>query len=426
VLRRAAPLLLIALVAAGCGGDRPHSQLFAVTQPFEAASAVTRVDPETLRPLGRSLRLPDVVTRPVLSRDGRMLALGGGGFGEVVFVDMSRQAVVKRMKVVRVRYAGEVAVDVEGWPRASRLVAVATVAGAWSTPHPSRLLLVDPTRRRVVQRTPLHGTVASAVSLRDGTTALLVLGGRVPSLVVVPPTGPTWVRPLPPLDRGGGDGVRVAGIHLAPRHDPALATDGRRVFVVATDRPIAEILPGAHVVRYHSVPIPRMYLDGPPATASGTGGVHLRYTATAVWLGKGRLAIGGDDELPSALRGGGIGHRVRVRGLEIVDTRIWRWERGVRAGFCERSSGATLCRATVYRPNGRRDRGAGLVAYDSRWRRLYVKHSTEVRWTVVTGRLFVGRVDGGRRLRELDPATGAVLRNVADVFPADFFVWQPS
>jgi hypothetical protein len=432
-------VVTLVVLLAGCGESRPGTQLFAVADvdyahgDFEG-SALLRIDPSTLQPLRRrGLRLGDAVTTRAFSPAGDQVAFGGYNFGEIVFVDLPPRRAMRMTVAPRYGRDGGIEVDVEGWPLRSRLIAVATVAGAWSAPHPSQLLVIDPGRRRVLRRTPLRGNVVSSVSAGNATTALLVIRGRIPRLVVVRPDGSTWSRSLRRLGLAGHDGVRLGGTYYRPIRVPALASDRLgRVFVVAADRPVAEIRLANREVRYHSVALPRRYLSYPPPTTPGSGGVHLRFSTSVTWLGKGKAAIGGSDERPAWIRGFGAGHRSADRVLEIVDTHSWRRRREIHASTCQRAGTVTLCRATAsgFPPDGKGIRGPSLVAYDARWHRLYEKRSPQLWWEVTAGRLLVGSLDGNR-VSELDLQTGRAIRKITpspltnQMWPLDLFAWTP-
>src|SRR5207249_11885395 len=228
--------------------SRHETRWFSLTERYEPhgdfyASVLIRVDPITLQPLDRrGLRVGDAATSHVFSPDGRTLALGGTNFGQIAFVDLSRPTKTTRLTVAPEAEKRGVEIEVHEWPRRARLVAVATDDGVWWAPHPSRLLIVDPQRRRVVRRMSLRGTVLSTVSLLDGTTALLIANARFPTVVIVRPDGSIWRKHLRRLGLGGRDGVRVRGVYYKPERDTALATDGHgRIFIVVSDRPIAEV-----------------------------------------------------------------------------------------------------------------------------------------------------------------------------------------
>jgi hypothetical protein len=165
---------------------------------------------------------------------------------------------------------------------------------------------------------------------------------------------------------------------------------------------------------------------------TGSGGVHLRFATNAAWLGHGQLAIGGLDELPAWIRGFGAGHRSPQHVLQVVDTRSWRRTRAIQASSCRQTGGVSLCSAASggFPPDGKGLRGASLVAYDTRWHRLYEKRSPQLWWDVTAGRLVAGSADG-QRISELDPATGRVTRKIKpaplanEMWPLDLFTWRP-
>jgi hypothetical protein len=439
-LAAAVVVLLVAFLAAGCGEARraARTQLFGLQDVYYAhgdfeGSALVRVNPTTLQPLGHPLRLGDAVTSRSLSPDGRTLAFGGSNFGELVLVDLSKPTRMRLILLVRGHREEGVGVDVVAWPRRDRLITVATVAGVWWGPHPSQLLVVDPYRRRVVRRVPLGGSLLWSVTVRDGTSALLVTRGRFPRLVVVGADGSSWSVGLRRLDLAGSDGVRLGGDVYRPTRVPALASDGRdRVFVVVSERPIAEVRLRSRRLRYHRVSLPRTYLSSPPATTPGSAGVELRLAAGTTWLGHGQLAVGGFDELPGWVRGFGAGIREWQRSLEIVDTGSWLRRRTIRASGCRRLREVILCSAAVrgLPPDGKGVRGPSLVAYNPRWRRLYEKRSSQLWWGVTAGRLFAGAADG-RRLFELDPRSGRMRRKIRpaplanQMWPLDLIRWTP-
>jgi hypothetical protein len=437
VLRTAAAAFLAASLLAGSAAGSRAPELFAVADAFYPkgdfyGAALVRVDPRTLQPHAQVLRLGDAVTSRTLSPDGRTIAFGGENFDEILFVDLEQPTRVTPLKVVPHDDAGS-SIYVVGWQRPSRLIAIATIEGAWWQPHPSQLLVVDPTRERVSERTPIEGAVLRAISLRDGTIALLVVTARFPRLVIIRPNGSTWSRSLARLDLRGHERARVAHTTYAAEHVPALAADGRgRVFVVAPDRPIAEVGVRARSMRYHDVALPHEYLAYPPPMTPGTGGVHLTYATSAAWLGGGRLAIGGSDELPAPIPGYGVGHRYAVRLLQIVDTRSWRRVRTIHARSCQQLQRVWLCGASAsgFPPDGKGSRGATLVAYDERWKVLYTKTSRRLWWTVSAERLFAG-TPSGQQISELDPASGRAIREIKpsplrnQMWPLDLFSWTP-
>jgi hypothetical protein len=406
----------------GCGSGLPQEML-AVTgvhyRDFEG-NGVLRLDPKTLQPLQRHpLRLGDAVMTQVPSPDGAEVALGGVNMGEILFADRSLRHVSRMTLVPHWQRHNTVQVDVEAWPLPSRLLAVATLdMTPWWARKPSELFVVDPASHRILRRLPLHGTVDSAaVSVRDGTTALLVDHGRSSRVVVVTRQGSTWSRSLRGLDLRGGKSVRVDGTSYPPHRGAALATDGRnRVFVVATDRPLGEIRLRERELRYHKVVFPRTYFSYPRPGPPGSAGVALSFGASAGWLGHDQLAISSGDDLPVA-HPGGAWIRYPTRDTEIVDTRGWRWTRAIQSDACLPDGTVILCQETA---NGR---GPSIVAYDSRWHRLWANRSTHLGWEVTAGRLLAWPFSGSST-NELDPANGRVLRTIQPAVTGDYYAAQ--
>jgi hypothetical protein len=369
----------------------------------------------------------------VFSPDGRTLAMGSAGEGEIWYLDSARPTVLRRQAVVPGHLRdGGMEIEVEAWPSPSRLIAVATVTGTWWAPHPSQLLVLDPADGRVLRRTPLRSSVEHAINAGGGRVALLLWRHGFAQVVVVEPDGSAWALVLRRIGLGGPDGMRVAGRYYRPSRQPGFATDRLgRVFVAASDRPIAEIDLRTRHVRYHDVDLPRHYLSYPPPFVPNSVGPSLRFGTSARWLGDHQLAIGGFDTLPAPV-GRQAGEREADRVLQIVDTRSWRRTRSVRATGCLPARRLVLCTEAVAGdpPDRKGMHGASLVAYDAHWRRLYEKPAPELWWGLAGGRLFAGSY-AGERISELDPRTGAKLRRIApsplrnELWPLELFGSTP-
>jgi hypothetical protein len=269
--------------------------------------------------------------------------------------------------------------------------------------------------------------------MKDGTVVLLRLpatfGGvprGVPTLETVDGRGEIRTLPLSRLNLNGREHVRVAGSSFRAERTAAIASDGgRRVFVTAADRPIAEVDVPSLGVRYHALRRPDARLPAPGPTTPGSGGVHLLFSRGASWLGAGKLAISGYDELPADLGGGTIGHREVSTRLQVIDTRSWRLLRSLPAISCQPTKDVILCSGDVIvRRHGQPHVDTALVAYDRRWRIRYRKGPAPLYWQLIGGRLVVSR-ENGRRF-ELDPTSGGRIRRVSPPAYADkFFTWNP-
>ena len=396
---------------------------------FEATKLLS-LDPATLRPIG-ALKLRDAASGFAFSPDRRTLVFAGENFGELLFVDPGRLKVERRLKVVR--HPADVSLSIAGWPRGRLLVAFASREGAWWAPHPARLLLVDAESGAVSRHASLGGEVDDVVTMRDGTVVMLrldpVSGGvetGIPVLVTVGPDGRIRKLPLRRLELDGHERVRVGGTTFRAERTVGLASDGnRRVFAVAADRPIAEVdVPTLHV-QYHSVRIPDVRFSVPPMTP-GSGGVHLRYSRGANWLGQNLLAFWGTDELP-AKGSVMVLHRFDPLRVQIVHTRSWRVVRSVAATSCEPVRAVVLCAGGVkIARSGAGSVDTGLVAYDSRWKVLY-RRPAPFYWCASAGRLFAETLSGPRF--ELDLRTGARLHRVhlpELEYPCELIIWKPA
>jgi hypothetical protein len=444
VAARFALLLAAATVLCSCGASaRSAPKLLALgsylvggADGFEATRLVS-LDPRTLRQR-TALKLGDAVASStagssfVFSPDHRMLVFGGYNFGELLFVDPGRFEVVRRVKVAKLRDPSDVDIEIAGWPRRNLVVAVTSLDGGWSAPHPATLLLIDPVHGRVLRRVPAGGAVEGGVTTRDGTIVLLrspaTSGGvetGIPTLVIVRPSGRIRILPLPPLSLDGRARVRVGGTTFRAERTAGLATDGnRRVFVVAADRPIAEVDVPSLRARYHRVHVPAVRFSA-PAVWPGSGGVHLRYSRAAAWLGRNLLAISGEDELPAEVGDPILEHRFDPIRVQILDTRQWRVTRSLPAIGCGSADDLVLCSGGVRIRSGADAVDTGLVAYDRNWHVRY-RRPAPTSWSIAAGRLFVASMPNA--IFELDPHSGARLRRVhppESWLPYDLVPWTP-
>jgi hypothetical protein len=445
-------LITLAVLTAGtlataCAGShhRAKPELLALdTYQVDGATgfegtAVVRLDRRTLRPVGRRLRLGDAVNEdvyapePVRSPDGKSFVFGGYNFGELLFVDPARLSLTRKVRVVRGARSGDAQVDTLAWPRPKLLVALTTADGAWWAPHPAQLVFVDPERGRVLRRIPVRGGVDGVSVLKDGTVVLLRLPATfdgvpsgVPALETVDPNGQIRTLRLTRLNLHSREHVRVAGSSFRAERTAAFASDGgRRVFVTAARRPIAEVDVPSLRVRYHVVRIPDARLPAPGPTTPGSGGVHFLFSRSATWLGRDMLAISGYDELPAGLGGGVVGHRSVSTRVQVIDTRRWRLVRTLPATGCQPTRQVILCsRDVAVRKHGRPEIDTALLAYDRRWRIRYRKGPAPLFWQLIAGRLVVKRENGPAF--ELDPSSGRRIRRVSPPQYADkFFTWNP-
>ncbi len=441
---RLALVLVTATALCGCGASaRPAPKLLALGtylvggESGFGATKLLRLDPRTLRPK-EQLKLGDAFAGGaagssfVFSPDRRTLVFAGSNFGELLFVDPARLKLVRRLKVAKLRESVDADVEIAGWPRPDLVVAVKSLDGGWSAPHPAQLLLIDAAQGRVLRRIPVGGAIEGGVTTRDRSIVLLrtpaTSGGverGIPALVIVSPRGEVRVLPLPPLTLDGREHLRRDGTTFRAERTAALTTDGRRVFVVAAGRPIAEVDASTLRVRYHHVHVPDIRFSVPPIEP-GSGGVHLRYSRSVGWLGRNLLAISGEDELPADVADPILGHRLDPIHVQLVDTRGWRVVRSLPATGCGSARELVLCSGGVRIQRGGADSvETGLVAYDREWHVSY-RRPAPMYWSLAAGRLFVGSVSNV--IVELDLRTGKRLRRVRPPdswLPNDWAYWTP-
>ena len=413
-----------ALLAAVAALVTPGTHVFELaTYPFAArgyvgsGSSIRPIDPQTLRPLRRhGLRIGDATYGPVYAPDGGRLAFGAEDFGEVTIVDMRRSAIERRIAVAPTGFG----VEPVGWPTAHLLVLhVFQDSGKYGWLRNS-LVLVDPTRSRVLDRTPLGNDVAVGYDPRTRRSVVLCTAGRrgtLPDLTV----GIAPARLVVVDSRGRVLELRLARIRTGTaerRYGPhtrlaALTIDagGGRAIVVSPREPVAEINLRALRVRYHRV----RRLD-PPASAlervplAPWQGTMNPYSSDERWarpLWPGSILVGGvESRLP---------RREAWRSLfvppRVLDTHRWR------AHVVRGQWGDALF------AGGRLIVGAarGWTAYD---RRLRIRYTIPrlVPAQAFRNRLYLERRDGAAT-RVLDARTGRFLRRIRPTYIVPAFTW---
>jgi hypothetical protein len=185
------------------------------------------------------------------------------------------------------------------WAGPGRVLAVVVTPGCCGAGD-TIVAGVDATRRRVIWRRTLGGSLQAGERFRGGL--VLVLGPPGDSigpsrLVRVGPRGGVRSAALPDILSGTQPDGRVTR-----SWDPGMAVDraGGRAFVVQAQAPIAEVDLSTMQARSHSL--------GTSARAADALAGPQR---NALWLGRGLLAVTGLD-------------RPRTpAGLTLVDTRAW-------------------------------------------------------------------------------------------------------
>ena len=309
-MRRA--LVTAALVlAAGCGGGEdaaPRAMAPALgpaaAEPRAAAGTAGRAVVEGRRRLG----LGGEPHGGVLAPGGRRAAVSVGDRGVLQLVRLGPLRDDRRVETGTLTWTPFLA-----WPRPDRLLALSGGDGMSS----SVLVDVDPGRGETRSLHALEGAALAAHGSRLGLVAVLAAPARLGAaqLLHVGPDGRRRAFRLPRIP-AGAEVVDEATWRMV-RRTPGVAVSeaDARAFVVAPTGPlrIAEVDLRTGRTALHEVS------DGPrlPFGLSAAEAKALdAATATAHWLGDGRLAVarGVEEELGP----------VRPGGLRIVDVRTWR------------------------------------------------------------------------------------------------------
>jgi hypothetical protein len=290
----------------------PDSILAVLYEEAGPGSELTRVDPLTLKPSGRRVRLATGGGwATAFSPDHRRLALSGGlGLATVELVDVRR---MRSLGVVDLRMSGSI--TLLSW-QGGVLFAVVEDQQARA------VVAIDPVGRQVLARHRIAGSILQAK--RATGRVVLLLG---------PPSGigPLWLAVV------GGKGMTSAAIpgfvggwrterrgeDVHTREEiPALVIDegGRRAFVFS-GRSVAEVSLSNLSVTTHALSEPVSLVDRlrnwlePRAHAKLVEG----FRREGAWVGNGRFAVTGMNYAVSTdgeLAG-------KPFGLVLVDTRDW-------------------------------------------------------------------------------------------------------
>jgi hypothetical protein len=365
--------------------------------PKTTAVMLARLDPVSLRPLSRAVRLGEYHDAWSLSPDGSQVALGVSAGESLVFPSRRLRSrigivIVDRdgMRVVQEVETG-IAASAVGW-LAPRLLVAGLLRGG--------TVLVDPETGRILRRWPSlsdPGRSAqsgeSLVMLFPGSSTTPAEGSATPRLAVVNARG--RVRSVV-LDRihlaaGARNGVGYAD-------GPGLVLDqgGKRAYVFAVGAPAAEVDLATMHVSYH-----RVALEG--------GGRPKRVLATlrrALWLGNRRAVVFGANVVPDRR----FGVASIPAGATLVDTATWHsCVLDPRASGAVFGGGRLLAFATGPRP------AIGLRVYTSGKSKLsHLFNGQEVLGAEVAG----GRayVQTASALRVVDLKSGRVLNSIVPPF----------
>jgi hypothetical protein len=411
-------VLIAAVVAGAAEAQEGQSRLFEFAKyPYAArgyvgsGTSLRPIDADTLRPLRpRGLRIGDAEYGPVAAPDGRQVAFGSEIFGQVRVVDMSR---LRLTRVFGVKKKTDWGVDPIGWPSPRLLVVHVfrdTGKYGWLL---NSLVLVDPTRGRVVRRVRLGNDVQSgydpvsrrAIFLSDSRAR-----GIVPArLVVVDKLGKVAETRLKGIRVGTEQ--RRFGPHS--RSAALVVERGRdRALVLGARERVAEVDLARLNVRYHRVPRldpPARFVGGAPLMKwQGTMNPNSSVSRWARPLWPGTVLVGGGDDV---LERRGAYHRSAFVPVRVLDTRRWR------ARIVGGDYGAAMFTGGRLLLARRR----GWTAYDRRLRVRYRLPRPGPAF-VAANRLYIGRRDGATT-RVYDARTGRLLRRVRPRFVDYVFAW---
>ena len=361
--------------------------VFAVFFPeLGPGSDLARVDPLTLKPSARPLRLAGgSAWTTAFSPDRTRLALSGGfGVASVELVDVRR---MRSLGVVDLKMDG----DLRFLSWEEHLVAVV------DDYERRAVVIVDPRSREVLARHPVDGAILQVE--RGGPGQVVMLLGRRNGigelrLAVIDGKNMT-VTSIPKLT--GGSRVQRDGDDVLAREEvPALVVDraGRRAFVYE-EGAVVEISLSNLSGTFHALTKPvsivqrfRNWLE-PKAQAKLVEGFYR----SGEWIGDGRFAVSGTDFAEE---------RSTPAGLAIVDTESWTLHK-----VDETVTEVAVSKDTLLTFGYSTDEG--IRGYDLAGNeRFHLLRGKSV-WIQIAGGLAYAQIGEGKRIAVIDTATGRVL-----------------
>jgi hypothetical protein len=380
----------------------------------DAGAALVRLNPVTLKRVGRPLDLRGFAGVWAFAPDNRRLALSVRVRSEAYTETLRFYTVAKpRRSGPGVALGGTAAAL--WWPRADRILAY--VNECCNDPNGmSVVLTIDTEGRRVLSRTPIDGSVLQVDVSRDSVVLLVSPRNRIgPSrLELFDADGVHRSAKLDDIPAGytffSDEQVETPGTRLIP--GLAIDATGNQAFVVATGGLVAQIDLGSLAVSYRRPVEPRYALHRfarwltPAAEAKGQTGPAL----SARWLGGGFLAVSGTAEFATV-----VGDNLRISsqplGLKIVDVRDWgAYLLDPRADSFAVANGLLLATGYSWSGEPQKESGMGLAAYGADWGRRFQLLPAKPVWIgfVYRGRAYVSVV-GQTALRIVDLASGLTV-----------------
>lgn len=322
-----------------------------IESPSGGSATLARLDPLSLRPVSRRVRIGEYHDNWSLSPDASHVALGRGGQGiGIEIVDL------EKLKLVRHVRTG-IAAEALGWLAPRRLVAGLQRGGT---------VVVDPGTGRIVRR--FADFSFPDVSAQTGQGLVMLLPRLQKSGPGVPLRRVAGAPRLALVDAHGRLrsvtlqrirlGVRTShGVEYTDRAGLAVDPAHARAYVVAADAPVAEVDLHTMRVSYHR--LAQLF-----ARPSGRGVTAvLARERTALWLGRGRLLVAGRDLVSTRTRK----EALAPAGAALVDTAAWTSRTLDRQPTSAVLAGGELL---VWGPGEYPAPGVGLRGYTLRGRRI--------------------------------------------------------
>jgi hypothetical protein len=380
----------------------------------DRGTALVRLNPVSLKRVGRPLNLKGYAGAWAFASDNRRLALGVRVRADASTDTLRFYSVVRPQPLAAGVPLGGAAAAL-WWPRPDRILAY--VNECCDDPNGAPVVLtIDAVARRVVTRTPLDGSVLQIVRSADSLVLLVAAtNGIGPSRLELFDAG--GVRRTVELDELPGGYARPVESTSGPvgtRLIPGLAIDtaGKRAFVVSPDGLIAEVNLESRAVLYHHWLEAKSAADRfaswmtPSAEAKGQNGPVLR----ARWLDGGFLAVAGTGETATYV-GGNLHISSQPLGLRIVDVSDWSASMlDPGADSFAVADGLLLVAGSSWSTDPQSQSGMGLAAYGPDRARRFQFLPEKPAWIgfVYRGRAYVS-VANQSALRVLDLASGRVV-----------------
>jgi hypothetical protein len=341
---------------------------------------LVRVNPTNFRPVvGQRLPLGPIAATWAYSPDRSILAVGV----EEPLNGCDLQASLRFVDAATLAAVGDLPLGpgllwATAWVAPDRLAAVLTDCG-----DAPRLVVVDPSSRRVISTSPLPDRVNR---IRAAGSRLVVMSSPADTigpakLTIVDGAGTIRTLVVDRVDVGfDSEHVVWPGLALTP--------DGQRAFLVSPTGLVADVDLGSLRVTYHVV--------GHRGSLAGHPGIAIGSWRIAEVLPTGALAVAGSDDVTYIDSSGQRQLRHLAAGLAFVNTKNWTAYTGDRsvdrfivAGDTLLAGRATGLLGNVLRGDPREGLflGSGLSGYTLfGLKRFHLFHKEEVFVTVSSGR----------------------------------------